>query len=149
MLPNRDILITVFHLFGVYSISNLNYYPDTVPHYFQSNRDEIRSANLALISGRQMHRINACIFLVAITKRALQFYSVAPLLCCEYSTVVLECQPYFYNLFHFFFLSDFLSSTVRLSYKGFCTFCLDFVVYHNSRTSRSYNTPSHITRFSL
>ena len=32
-------------------------------------RDEIRSANLALISGRQMHRINACIFLVAITKR--------------------------------------------------------------------------------
>ena len=32
------------------------------------NRDEIRSANLALISGRQMHRINACIFLVAITK---------------------------------------------------------------------------------
>ena len=33
------------------------------------NRDEIRSANLALISGRQMHRINACIFLVAITKR--------------------------------------------------------------------------------
>ena len=33
------------------------------------NRDEIRSANLALISGRQMHRINACIFLVAITKK--------------------------------------------------------------------------------
>ena len=32
-------------------------------------RDEIRSANLALISGRQMHRINACIFLVAITKK--------------------------------------------------------------------------------
>ena len=32
------------------------------------DRDEIRSANLALISGRQMHRINACIFLVAITK---------------------------------------------------------------------------------
>ena len=28
----------------------------------------MRSANLALISGRQMHRINACIFLVAITK---------------------------------------------------------------------------------
>jgi len=51
MLPNRDILITVFHLFGVYSISNLNYYPDTVPHYFQSNRDEIRSANLALMNG--------------------------------------------------------------------------------------------------
>ena len=34
----------------------------------KSHRDEIRSANLALISGRQMHRINACIFLVAITK---------------------------------------------------------------------------------
>ena len=34
-----------------------------------NDRDEIRSANLALISGRQMHRINACIFLVAITKR--------------------------------------------------------------------------------
>lgn len=32
------------------------------------SRDEMRSANLALISGRQMHRINACIFLVAITK---------------------------------------------------------------------------------
>ena len=32
------------------------------------NRDEIRSADLALISGRQMHRINARIFLVAITK---------------------------------------------------------------------------------
>ena len=32
-------------------------------------RDEIRSANLALISGRQMHYINACIFLVAITKK--------------------------------------------------------------------------------
>ena len=32
-----------------------------------NDRDEIRSANLALISGRQMHRINACIFLVAIT----------------------------------------------------------------------------------
>ena len=30
------------------------------------NRDEMRSANLALISCRQMHRINACIFLVAI-----------------------------------------------------------------------------------
>ena len=34
------------------------------------SRDEMRSANLALISGRQMHRINACIFLVAITKNA-------------------------------------------------------------------------------
>ena len=33
------------------------------------NRDEIRSADLALISGRQMHRINARIFLVAITKK--------------------------------------------------------------------------------
>ena len=32
------------------------------------SRDEMCSANLALISGRQMHRINACIFLVAITK---------------------------------------------------------------------------------
>ena len=29
----------------------------------------MRSAHLALISGRQMHRINACIFLVAITKK--------------------------------------------------------------------------------
>ena len=28
----------------------------------------MRTAHLALISGRQMHRINACIFLVAITK---------------------------------------------------------------------------------
>ena len=33
------------------------------------NRDEIRSADLALISDRQMHRINACIFLIAITKK--------------------------------------------------------------------------------
>ena len=32
-------------------------------------RDKMRSAHLALISGRQMHRINACIFLVAITKK--------------------------------------------------------------------------------
>ena len=38
-------------------------------HGDYNNRDEMRSANLALISGRQMHRINACIFLVAITKR--------------------------------------------------------------------------------
>ncbi len=38
-------------------------------HGDDNNRDEMRSANLALISGRQMHRINACIFLVAITKR--------------------------------------------------------------------------------
>ena len=32
-------------------------------------RDETRFANLSLISGRQMHRINVCIFLVAITKK--------------------------------------------------------------------------------
>ena len=30
----------------------------------------MHSAHLALISGRQMHRINACIFLVTITKNA-------------------------------------------------------------------------------
>ena len=35
-------------------------------------RDKMRSAHLALISGRQMHRINACIFLVAITKNAMR-----------------------------------------------------------------------------
>lgn len=39
------------------------------------SRDEMRSANLALISGRQMHRINACIFLVAITKRRTNPFS--------------------------------------------------------------------------
>ena len=40
------------------------------------NRDEIRSADLALISGRQMHRINARIFLVAITKNLRQLSEV-------------------------------------------------------------------------
>ena len=44
------------------------------------NRDEIRSADLALISGRQMHRINARIFLVAITKNLRQLSEVF-LLC--------------------------------------------------------------------
>ena len=44
--------------------------PENIMHLpRRHNRDEIRSANLALISGRQMHRINACIFLVAITKK--------------------------------------------------------------------------------
>ena len=37
-------------------------------------RDEIRSANLALISGRQLYCINACIFLVAITKTVAILY---------------------------------------------------------------------------
>ena len=48
---------------GYFAVHLLHKYT-ILPHY----RDEMRSANLALISGRQMHRINACIFLVAITK---------------------------------------------------------------------------------
>ena len=47
-----------------------------------ANRDEIRSANLALISGRQMHRINACIFLVAITQK--QPYMQRAVLCLSH-----------------------------------------------------------------
>ena len=37
--------------------------------FLNSNRDKLRSAHLALISGRQLHRINACIFLVATTNK--------------------------------------------------------------------------------
>ena len=36
---------------------------------YYEHRDETRFASFALISGRQMHRINACIFLVAITQK--------------------------------------------------------------------------------
>ena len=47
---------------------------------------------------------------------ALQFYSVAPLLCCEYSTVVLECQHVFYIFF--IFLQFHKKSLIASSFPG-------------------------------
>ena len=60
------------------------------------SRDEMRSANLFLISGRQMHRINACIFLVAITKTQNQsiFLFGSALRLTEYSMN----PPFYYKL---------------------------------------------------
>ena len=51
--------------------NNQNQFPviQVFIHNTPIQQSDIRFANLALISGRQMHCINACIFLVAITKR--------------------------------------------------------------------------------
>ena len=71
------------------------------------NRDEMRSANLALISGRQMHRINACIFLVAITKkrRTNPFFfldQLCVLASGSFTIWVLNCFTFTrYSLLHF------------------------------------------------
>ena len=65
-----------------------------------NNRDEIRSANLALISGRQMHRINACIFLVAITKNHLTFFNIQ--MVSTNHTYTAGQSLLFYNFHNYF-----------------------------------------------